>query len=80
MKRKSDSFIGELIFRTKDGQNVVVRVYRGKGTFTLRRVGLPLDEKVNVDVYGGDLRGYASEAGLKWSDLELDGVEVKPHY
>lgn len=80
MKRKSDGVIGELIFRTNDGKRAVVRVYRGNDTFTLRRVMWDgtLDERVNIDVYGGNLRGYASEAALKWSDLELDGVELRP--
>ncbi len=82
MKRKSDSLIGELIFPTNDGKRAVVQVYQGKDTFKLRRVMWDgtLDEKVNVDVYRGDLRGYASEATLKWSDLDLDGVELKPIY
>jgi hypothetical protein len=82
MKRKSDSLFGELSFRTKDGKRAVVQVYRGRDTFKLRRVVSDgtVDEKVNVDVYGGDLRGYASEATLKWSDLELDGVELRPAY
>jgi len=55
MKRKSDSLIGELTFRTNDGKRAVVQVYRGKGTFKLRRVMSDgtLDEKVNVDVYKG---------------------------
>jgi hypothetical protein len=81
MKRKSDNLIGELIFRT-NGKRAVVQVYQGKDTFKLRRVMWDgtLDEKVNVDVYRGDLRGYASEATLKWSDLDLDGVELKPVY
>jgi hypothetical protein len=37
-----------------------------------------VDEKINVDVYKGDLNGYASEASLKWPDLVRMTVEVKP--
>jgi hypothetical protein len=74
--------IGELLFPTKDGNKALVYVYRGKGTFTLRRMmqGGTMDERSNIDVYGGDLSDYVSEATLKWSDLERNGVELKPRW
>jgi hypothetical protein len=36
-----------------------------------------MEEKINVDVHGGDLSDYVSEATLKWSDLKRDGIELK---
>jgi hypothetical protein len=82
MKRNSDTPIGEILFRTNDGNRAIVEVYRGKGTFTLKRVmqSGTVDERSNIDVYGGDLGDYVSEATLKWSDLERDNVELKRRY
>jgi hypothetical protein len=40
--------------------------------------GGSVKEQTNVDVYRGDLNGYASEATLKWSDLDPESVELKP--
>jgi hypothetical protein len=39
-----------------------------------------IEEKINVDVYSGDLKDYVSDATLKWSDLERDTVEFKPKW
>ena len=59
-----------------------VQIYQGKGTFTLKRMMQDgrSEERSNIDVYNGDLHGYASEATLKWGDLVLDGVESKPRW
>ncbi len=82
MGKSKDRLIGELWFCTKDGNNAIVRVCRGKGAFTLKRTMQDgtIEEKINVDVYSGDLKDYVSEAALKWSDLERDTVELKPKW
>ena len=80
MKQSHDSLIGEFLFRAKDGNRAIVLLYRDKSTFTLRRMmqsGVT-EERNNVDVYRGDISGYASEATLKWNDLEREGLEWKP--
>jgi hypothetical protein len=82
MGQSKDHLIGELWFRTKDGNNAIVHVYRGKGTFTLKRMMQDgtMEERSKIDVYGDDLKDYISEATLVWSDLERDGVELKPKW
>ncbi len=82
MGQGKDHLIGELLFRTKNGNTALVYVSRGKGTFTLRRM-MPdgtREERSKIDVYGGDLKDYVSEATLIWSDLERDGVVLNPKW
>lgn len=76
MSRTNYTRVGELLFRATDGAHVLIYTYRGKDTFKLRRMGDVVDEKINADVYKGDLNGYASEASLKWPDLVRMSVEV----
>jgi hypothetical protein len=82
MGKSKDRLIGELLFRTQDGGKAFVSVYRGRGIFTLKRMMQDgtIEEKINVDVYSGDLKDYVSDATLKWSDLERDTVEFKPKW
>jgi hypothetical protein len=82
MGKSKEHLIGELLLRTKDGGKAFVQVYQGEGTFTLKRMMQDgrSEERSNIDVYNGDLNGYASEATLKWGDLVLDGVESKPRW
>jgi hypothetical protein len=77
---KSDKFLGELVFGSREGGVAVVRVYRGDSMFTIIRVIAPAvtEEVSKVDCYDGDINGYILEATLKWSDLERDGVRWKP--
>ena len=77
---KSDKFLGELVFRSREGGVAVVRVYRGDSSFTIIRVIAPAvtEEVSKVDSYDGDITGYILEATLKWSDLEREGVQWKP--
>jgi hypothetical protein len=82
MGQAKDHLIGEILFQTKDGNKASVSAYRGKGTFALKRI-MPdgtLEERSKIDVYCGDLKDYASEATLVWSDLERDGVVLKPSW
>jgi hypothetical protein len=81
MKQK-DHLVGELLFPIKDGGRALVWVYRCNHTFTLRRImhGGRTEERTKSDPYNGDLSHYVSEAMLVWSDLELDGVEMKPRF
>jgi hypothetical protein len=80
MAQSKERLLGELLFRTNDGNRAVVYVYIGKSTFTLTRMmlGGRTDERSNRDPHKGDVDGYISEATLEWNDLERDGVEWKP--
>jgi len=82
MGQGKDHLIGEILFSTKDGKKASVSVYRGKGTFTLKRM-MPdgtMEERSKIDVYSGELRDYVSEATLVWSDLERDGAVLNPRW
>ena len=82
MRQSKEVVIGELLFSTKDGNRATVKVYRGKGTFTLKRM-MPngvMNERSKVDVYSGDLANYISEATLVWNDLKPEGVRLEPKF
>ena|ERR1700678_1854131 len=80
LKQSKDILIGEFLFHTNDGNKALVYAYRGKGTFTLKRMmqNGRMEERSNIDVYEGNANGYASEATLRWGDLEREGVVWKP--
>ncbi len=82
MGQSKDHLIGEILFPTKDGNKAPVSVYRAERTFTLKRVMQDgtLEERSKIDVYGGNLKDYVSEATLVWSDLERDGVVLNPRW
>ena len=79
MSRIGERFMGTLLFNTRKG-TATVAVYRGDGTFILRRT-MPsgrVDERIKVDAYHDDLNYYIGEAALEWADLDREDVEVKP--
>jgi hypothetical protein len=82
MTKGKDRLIGDLLFRTKDGNKAIVWVHRGPHTFTLRRAMQDgtTEERTKGDPYDGNLSNYVSEAMLVWHDLEPEGVELNPKF
>jgi len=80
MKQGKDNLIGEVLFRTKDGDRASVHVYRGRSTFTLTRImpGGRFDERRNIDAWARSVDDCIHEAVLEWDDLVLESAEWTP--